>query len=93
MKCVRGVDGVFSFFFLLTQALYETGNQWVGTEINYSRWRRKYRRTVRRTEYHKQSPLSTTGIPVLTNQKRGSVPYTESIRDITTMNPCPETLQ
>ena len=37
MKCVRGVDGMFSFVFVLTQALYETGNEWVGTRVSYTK--------------------------------------------------------
>ena len=31
MKCVRGVDWMLSLDFLLTQAFYERGNEWVGT--------------------------------------------------------------
>ena len=52
-----GLGGTFSFDFVLTQALYETGNEIIqdGTEKAH----------VRRNECHKRSPLSTTGMPRL----------------------------
>ena len=33
--CVRGVDRVFSFVFVVTQALYETGNEWVCPPLQF----------------------------------------------------------
>ena len=34
MKVVGGVDEMFSFVFVPTQALYGTWNEWVGTRVS-----------------------------------------------------------